>query len=134
MRLGLNCDAAISQKRGDMKNREHDAVNIQLLEVTDEPYTITNTYESSFYQRVTFKMLDKEKRRRVTACVVYSAILLLGILIGLIPYLLHFVKESRGKILTYNVALALDVEAQSFMEYIINVFCHEEFSCFSQWT
>ena len=83
-----------------MKNREHDAVNIQLLEVADEPYTITDTYESSFHQRVTFKMLDKEKRRRVTTCAVYFAILLLGILIGLIPYLLHYVKESRGKRLT----------------------------------
>ena len=80
-----------------MKEREREAFSIQLLEVVDEPYTVTDTYESSFYQRVTFKMLDKEKRRRVTTCAVYFAILLLGILIGLIPYLLNYVKESKGK-------------------------------------
>ena len=81
----------------EMKDRANAAVNIQLLEVADEPYTVTDTYESSFYQRVTFKMLDKEKRRRMTTCAVYFAILLLGILIGLIPYLLHYVKESKGE-------------------------------------
>ena len=79
-----------------MKARTSEAVNIQLLEVIDDPYTVTDTYEASFHQRVTFKMLDKEKRRRMTTCAIYVAILLLGILIGLIPYILSYVKESNG--------------------------------------
>lgn len=84
-----------------MKSRTNEAADIQLLEILDEPYTVTDTYKSSFYQRVTFKMLDKEKRRRLTTCAVYFAILLLGILIGLIPYLLSYVKESKGKLIAY---------------------------------
>ena len=75
------------------------SVDIQLLEldVENEPFAVTKSYESSFYQRVTFRMMDKDKRRRLSSCAVYFAVLVFGVLIGLIPFFLQYFKDSQGK-------------------------------------
>eukprot|EP00795_Rhopilema_esculentum_P016020 gene16020-7363_t len=81
-----------------MRAVANESVDIQLLELDLDktPYTVTKSYQSSFYKRVTFKMLDKEKRRRLTNCGVYFAVLMLGVLIGLIPFLIQYVKETQA--------------------------------------
>ena len=82
-----------------MRAVANESVDIQLLEldIDKTPYTVTKSYQSSFYKRVTFKMLDKEKRRRLTNCGVYFAVLMLGVLIGLVPFLIQYVNETQGK-------------------------------------
>eukprot|EP00112_Aurelia_sp_Birch-Aquarium-sp1_P022394 Seg63.1 transcript_id=Seg63.1/GoldUCD/mRNA.D3Y31 product="hypothetical protein" protein_id=Seg63.1/GoldUCD/D3Y31 len=47
-------------------------------------------------RRVTFRMMNKDKRRRLSSCAVYFAVLVFGVLIGLIPFFLQYFKDSQA--------------------------------------